>query len=152
MIADMNRLADLSARSRTCCSVRSSKAPITKRGTPAASRMMPALRRTQTVRPSRRRMRFSTTGGRSPALPQPGERRLVGGDVVRMGEHPEGAADEVLLRVARELAEGAVHDQVLAVERYQRQPDRGLVESLADEVELGLRLLARGASPGRARR
>jgi hypothetical protein len=51
-------------------------------------------------------------------------------------------ADEFLARIPRELAEGAVHEEELALERHEGEADRGLVEGLADEVQLA-RLPAR---------
>ena len=68
-----------------------------------------------------------------------GERRVVGREVVRVGHEAAAAAGEVLLGVARELAEGAVHQEVLALQGHEREAHRGLVEGLADEVDLAAR-------------
>src|SRR4051812_4928675 len=73
------------------------------------------------------------------ALPdeQVGEGLEIGLDMVGMGDLAEGPAEQLVLRVAGELAERAVDALEAAAGRDQRHPDLAVVERAPEEL-LGL--------------
>ena len=88
--------------------------------------------------PSRRRMRFSGHGRGLARIAQPGESRLVAAMSSGWVSMRKLAPRQLLLRIAADLAERAIDDEVLAVEGDQREADGSLVEGLANEIELSL--------------